>query len=55
MGFAALASRRRSGLSLTVEGTVQPMRHESLSSKIQPAAADVARPDIDVSEGRSEK
>ena len=31
------------------------MRYGSLSSKIQPAAADVARPDIDVSEGRSGK
>ena len=56
MGFAVLASRRRSGVSLRiVEGTVQPMRHRSLSSKIQPSSADVARPDMDVSEGRSGK
>ena len=31
------------------------MRHGSLSSKIQPAAADVARSDMDVSEGCGEK
>ena len=31
------------------------MRHSSLSSKIQAAAADVARPDLEVSEGRRGK